>query len=325
MTKITIIVPVYNAAKYIKQCLDSIINQTFTDFECVCINDGSTDDSLKILKEYESKDKRFILISQENKGASFARNIALRQTKAEYITFIDADDWVESNYLETLFRTAVNDAADVVRASYQMYYNQDNIYEHARIRKIHKIYNMNSSIEKIIKGYAGTFVCSKLIRTKLIQDNQIYFYEGKTSEDNTFMALVFLYADKIVFIKDEIYYYRKQISSVTSNSEKIDIDALHNFIILTKDLEKRNRITLPIMNFFIINVFLYKLGKIGKTVSTEKQKELLFLICEHLKYLESLSKDMKCLAIIVKLKIIKNFLCLKYAFKFFRVLKNLIH
>lgn len=325
MAKIAIIIPVYNTEKYLRQCLESITKQTFKDFECFCVDDGSKDKSIEILREYGNKDKRFIVVSQENKGASFARNIILKQTNAEFVTFIDSDDWVEVNYLEVLYRTALNEDADVVRASYQMYYQRDNVYEHARIRKIHKICNMNSSVEKIIKGYAGTFVCSKLIKTELIQNNKIYFYEGKTSEDNTFMALIFLYAKKISFIKDEIYYYRKQIQSVTSNSERVDIDALYNFIMLTKDLEKRNYITLPIMNFFIINVFLYKIGKLGKCVPKEKQKDLLLLICDHLKYLESLSKNMKNIIIIVKIKIIKNLLCLKYAFKFFRVLKNLIN
>ena len=101
--RVSVIVPVYNVEKYLKQCLDSLINQTLEDIEIICVNDGSTDSSLNILEEYQNKDNRIKIISQENKGVSAARNLGLKNAKGEYLLFIYADDWVELNALEELF------------------------------------------------------------------------------------------------------------------------------------------------------------------------------------------------------------------------------
>ena len=98
-TKITVIIPVYNAGKYLRKCLDSIVMGQYSDWECILVDDGSKDDSLSICEEYANKDSRFRVFHQINAGASAARNVGLDNAKGEYITFIDADDWVSSNYL----------------------------------------------------------------------------------------------------------------------------------------------------------------------------------------------------------------------------------
>ena len=92
MPKVSVIIPVYNVEKYLKQCLDSVVNQTLKDIEIICVNDGSTDNSLEILEEYAQKDNRIIIISQENQGQSVARNIALEKATGEYVGFVDSDD-----------------------------------------------------------------------------------------------------------------------------------------------------------------------------------------------------------------------------------------
>ena len=122
MAQITVILPVYNVEKYLKQCLDSIVNQTFKDFECLCVNDGSTDNSLSILQEYAQKDKRFKIITQKNGGTSVARNTGIKHTNTKYLTFIDSDDWITENYLEILYNKIEETNADIVRASYKFYF-----------------------------------------------------------------------------------------------------------------------------------------------------------------------------------------------------------
>ena len=97
MVTLSVIVPVYNTEKYLRECLDSIINQTFRDIEIICVNDGSTDKSLEILKEYALKDNRIKVITQGNKGQSVARNIGLNNASGKYITFIDSDDYLDFN------------------------------------------------------------------------------------------------------------------------------------------------------------------------------------------------------------------------------------
>ena len=103
MVKISIIVPVYNTEPYLEQCLDSIINQTLEDIEIICVNDGSTDNSLSVLEEYASKDNRIKIINQENEGPGFARNNGLKSVNGEYVLFVDSDDWIELNTCEALY------------------------------------------------------------------------------------------------------------------------------------------------------------------------------------------------------------------------------
>lgn len=105
--KISIIVPVYNVEKYIRRCLDSIAGQTFTDWECICVDDGTPDASGKICDEYAQKDGRFVVIHKENGGVSSARNVGLDVAKGEYVTFCDSDDWVEKEMLEVFYNTAL--------------------------------------------------------------------------------------------------------------------------------------------------------------------------------------------------------------------------
>lgn len=323
MAQITVILPVYNVEKYLKQCLDSIVNQTFKDFECLCVNDGSTDNSLSILQEYAQKDKRFKIITQKNGGTSVARNNGIKNTNTKYLTFIDSDDWITENYLEVLYNKIEETNADIVRASYQFYFEEDNSYKSAKIREIHKI-NTNSNIERLYKGYAGAFVWAKLYKTALLKDNNILFYEGFTAEDCPFSSLVYLYSKKITFISDELLFYRKYSLSMTANTQKQLIDAYYNFITLTKDLQNRNFMDTEIKQF-CIDIFLYKLGNLGKKVSKENARKIYPSVIEHMKFLKELSPD---LGLSYKFKTNLSIFLLKsfntFSFKIFRILKNFL-
>ena len=112
MTKISIIVPVYNVEKYLKECLDSLINQTLEDIEIICINDGSTDNSLAILEEYQKKDSRIKVFSQRNQGVSAARNLGIEKATGEYLTFLDSDDRLELNTCEILYKETIAKNSD---------------------------------------------------------------------------------------------------------------------------------------------------------------------------------------------------------------------
>ncbi len=112
--KVSLIIPVYNTEKYLRQCLDSVISQTFKEFECICINDGSTDNSLPILQEYINKDIRFKLIDKKNEGVSVARNTGIQNATGKYIVFIDSDDWITKDYIEVLYNTIEKYDCDLV-------------------------------------------------------------------------------------------------------------------------------------------------------------------------------------------------------------------
>lgn len=110
----TVIVPVYNAEEYLDRCIESILNQTFTNYELLLVNDGSKDNSLQILRKFEKIDKRITVFTQENQGVSVARNQGIENAKGEYICFIDSDDWVENDYLENLYKNKTSDDTLVI-------------------------------------------------------------------------------------------------------------------------------------------------------------------------------------------------------------------
>lgn len=119
--KISIIIPVYNVEKYLEQCLKSVINQTFKDIEIICINDGSTDNSLEILEAFQKQDERIKIINKQNEGQGIARNEGLKIAKGEYISFIDPDDWVEQGMYEFLYNKFLETNAQIIRFNYRSF------------------------------------------------------------------------------------------------------------------------------------------------------------------------------------------------------------
>ena len=151
MIDISVIVPVFNSEKTLNRCLDSILNQTFKNFEVICVNDGSQDNSGQILNEYKMKDERIKVIEQKNKGLSGARNTGINLAKGKYVTFIDSDDWIEINTFEKI-KENIDKKYDVIRIDYT---SNDNIEKNKKIyknelldfKKIHEQF-----IPKVLKG-----------------------------------------------------------------------------------------------------------------------------------------------------------------------------
>ncbi len=124
MTKISVILPIYNTSKYLRQCLDSIVNQTLKDIEIICIDDGSTDNSLDIVKEYTAKDPRVKFLTQPNQGQGVARNKGIDLAEGEYIGFVDTDDWIELNMYQKMYTTAIENNCDLVFCNYERFYEK---------------------------------------------------------------------------------------------------------------------------------------------------------------------------------------------------------
>lgn len=136
MTKISVLVPIFNVEKYLEECLDSIISQTFTDLEIICINDGSTDNSLAIIKRYAKKDPRIVIINKKNSGYGDSMNRGLAKATGEYIGIVESDDWIEPTMFAELYSSAAENDADVVKANFFNYYTNpqykhlDGVIEH---------------------------------------------------------------------------------------------------------------------------------------------------------------------------------------------------
>ena len=228
---ISVIVPVYNVASYLKQCLDSIINQSYDQLEIILINDGSTDDSLEICKEYQQLDSRIKLINQENKGLSGARNTGIDIAKGQYILFVDSDDWIDLDTCKFLIENVKSTHADVVLFSYRKEFSnyteekfilENNLFfNESESRKIHRRILGLFQYELARPENADSIVTAwgKLYKATIIKDNKIYFTDCKQigTEDLLFNAFVFKYVKSISNIHQCLYHYRKNnLSSLTS-------------------------------------------------------------------------------------------------------------
>ncbi|MCL1971787.1 MAG: glycosyltransferase family 2 protein [Endomicrobia bacterium] len=213
---ISIIIPVYNAQKYLLQCLDSILNQTFKDFECICVNDGSTDASLSILEDYQRKDKRIKIISQKNGGISAARNAGISAAAGEYLYFMDNDDIISIDYLANMHKTAEETKCPlVVNPNISFMFSDNSRCEDESDYFEEKIYEMNPRL--ILGPELHIFVWNKLFKTDLIKNLKIKFPLNTNSEDVYFYYCLMPYVGNFAVVKKGRYYWR-QTESQSSKS-----------------------------------------------------------------------------------------------------------
>ena len=212
---ISIIVPAYNVEKYIKTCLDSLINQTYSNFEIIVINDGSTDQTEKILNEYESNPK-IRIFSQKNGGLSAARNQGLTLANGELVCFIDSDDSVKSDYLEKLAAPFFEDSnIDITVCGYQEKFENSEINH---VLKSQKITGAQATKDLLIKQQDFNILAwNKLYRKKLFSNNHIEYPAGQIHEDNLTTYKLFSHAQKVFYISDVLYIYQRTHSEITKN------------------------------------------------------------------------------------------------------------
>ena len=226
---ISIVVPVYNVEKYLKKCIDSIINQTYENLEIILVDDGSTDNSKKICDEYILKDNRIKVIHKENGGLSDARNVGVDKAKGEYIVFIDSDDWIDEKMIEILYYIIKKNNSDISICDYFLAYNEEEqnqkeeiqFYQFNNIEALKKLYDENLNI-------IMTITCCKLFKKILFSD--IKFPKGKIHEDE-FTTYKLLYkSKKISYTNEKMYYYRQREDSITHRKFSIkNLDAVDAF------------------------------------------------------------------------------------------------
>lgn len=215
MAKVSIIIPVYNMEKYLRQSLDSVINQTLQDLEIICINDGSCDSSLEILKEYAEKDNRIKIINQENQGQGIARNNGIEIATGEYLGFVDPDDWIEPDMYEKAYKTLKDNNLDFVEISFAKHYENKVVKKETRLPIPNKkIYNTLDYPSFIFNNDKMT-ACDKVYKTDFIKKNNIRFRKGQFAEDQIFVVKVRCLAKKSLYINEALYHYRILSSSIT--------------------------------------------------------------------------------------------------------------
>lgn len=225
--KISVIVPVYNVEKYLEQCLDSIVNQTLKETEIIVVDDGSTDKSKNIISNYEKEFSNIIVIYQENKGVSIARNNALKKTSGEYVFYMDSDDFLELNCLELLYKKAKNTKADIVIYGHKEIYESNNYYKESIVRldiDEGRNYSGKEVGNMILNCKFLGVVWNKLFKRENLIINGLYFEENRYVQDWYPVFVEIFKSQKVCFLNKALYNYRVRNTSTTSKKTKKNID-----------------------------------------------------------------------------------------------------
>ena len=236
--RFSIIIPVYNVEIYLRECLDSVLNQSFEDWEAICVNDGSTDHSVNILDEYASNDHRFKFINQPNGGLSAARNTGMKAAKGEYILFLDSDDWLELDTLEVISEALADE--DMVCFSGRRFFESEGQY-HDVDQLLERTYTsgMDYYNENALLRRDFAFVCVVLraYRKDYLLAHELWFKEGIFHEDNLFTPFACYYAKRVN------YRVRANSITTTSNTKRLrdllkTANTLAAFFLYKQDFDK---------------------------------------------------------------------------------------
>jgi len=223
--QVSVVIPVYNVEDYLRECLDSILNQTLHEIEVICVNDGSTDGSLAILEEYAAKDERITIVTQKNRGLSGARNTGAKFARGEFLYFIDSDDFIDAEALEYLYQEAHDNQLDI------LYFDGESFYQPEELRQQfpgvdccyrEKEYSEVVSGEELYvrmsrDGRFRPMVWLQFFSHAFYYDNKLSFYEGIMHEDVQFSYITVLKAKRVSHRRKAFYHYRRRKGAITSN------------------------------------------------------------------------------------------------------------
>ena len=290
--KISVIIPVYNTEEHLRECLDSIINQTIKEIEIICINDSSTDNSPDILREYAQKDERIHIITKKtNNGAASARNTGMDHAKGEYIGFVDSDDWIELDMYEKLYENAKTHNSDIVMSPLNVYNNSTHEFEHSDHTCTLEIFDEKFDNRAFNHLETKEFFFSisvtppnKIYYNEFLKNIKARFPEGLIFEDNPFFYYIYLKAERVSIIRDYLYFYRKNRSGSVTTKASFKFFDLFKIMDIIKDVfvETNN------YEIYKIGLINYCLGSIFERfdqVEEEYKDEFFNLIIDYLKKL----------------------------------------
>ncbi len=257
MPQISVIMPVYNTSQYLRRSIESVLNQTYKDFELICINDGSTDNSLEILQEYATHDPRIKIINQENSGAGYSRNKGIEKASGTYLSFIDADDWIDIKFLENALYTAKHYKADIVETtkSYNVYSNNNK-----------KLFNKRKAVGFIANGkcFRRDVIWDKLFKTSFIKENKISFPNGLCHND-AFFLLQSLYYNAIIVQNTDAIYWHNKANETSIRFKPSDAKLLSQLDMFILEIEFLNS------HFFLYKDYKHNYKKLFRTAKRKRK------------------------------------------------------
>ncbi len=283
---VSIIVPIYKVEPYLRRCLDSIVNQTYTNLEIILVDDGSPDGCPQICDEYAVKDNRVVVIHKENGGLSDARNAGLDICKGEYIFFIDSDDFISKQAILTLYKACIEQNADIAIGNYQSFNKESEIQEEHTNAIFHHISFEDVMKKQLFHTHEFTqFVVAwnKLIKTEIAK--KFPFPKGQLCEDN-FTTFKYFYNSKAIFTKETTYYYQNREQSIVNQLRGTEEDYLisikyfqekksflesHNFTNLAESFNER--ISEKMLNHYVLSNDKEIKDSISKSLKKVKLKK----------------------------------------------------
>ena len=265
MPRLSIIVPIYNVEKYLSRCIESILNQTFKDFELILVNDGSTDNCKEICEKYKRMDSRIIVANKKNGGLSSARNLGIDISKGDYIGFVDSDDFIDVHMYEILLNTINSYDSDIVICDYYKV-NEYDIKKYEKMKsnnKDIKIENINNidAIERIITRDIKIVVAWNKIYKRSLFDN-LRYKEGVICEDEFLAHRIFYKCNKVSIINQKLYYYiQRKGSIINSPFSPKDFDKIYaikdrvDFLNEKKITNLIDKAEKSFMDYFVWNYF----------------------------------------------------------------------
>lgn len=235
LIKVSVVIPVFNVEEYLEDCINSVLNQTLTDFELIAIDDNSTDNSLNILKNFQKKDKRILIFeNKKNMGPSYCRNLGMKEAKGKYLEFIDSDDWIEKDCLELLYNESESKDLDFLMFPFAFY---DNKTKKASEFQYSSITVVDSSFDNTVFTYDdfdGDTLCklafspvNKLYNLNFLRKNGFKFLEGvDVAEDLLFFYEIFLNASRVSIFRKIFYYYRVHEGSISTTGDRRSFDVI---------------------------------------------------------------------------------------------------
>ncbi len=240
--KVSVIIPIFNVEKYIAECVESVQKQTLKDIEIICVNDGCTDNTMRIVSVMESKDKRIRMINTENGGPSLARNAGILEAKGEYVLFLDSDDYIVSETLEDLYLQATEYDLDCIYFDAHSFFETEEVKQknrgfesyYIRNREYTDIYDgMELFCQMCFNNDFRPSPCLQLIKRKVLKDNRITFYNGIIHEDNLFSFQVMTFSHKVMY-RSKAYYMRRVREKSIMTSKQPIVSAYGYYICMTE-------------------------------------------------------------------------------------------
>lgn len=281
MVKVSVIIPVYNVEKYLEECLESVVNQTLSDIEIICIDDGSADKSFEILQQYAEKDSRIKIFKQENQGAAAARNNGLDKAIGDYLYFLDSDDYIKSDCLEKMYNKITLENSDICVCQSETLLDSEQKIKVGGVSKIKKVSDRNKfnvyDIPNVIFEFCNIPAFTKLYKADFIKNNKIKFQEIKTCNDVFFNFFSLTLANSITTVPEALVIYRsEQKNNLSANRGKHINCVLEAFSLLKTELEKQNLFSLVEESFYkrAVSCFNYEIGRLEKSQRVTWAKKL---------------------------------------------------